>query len=117
MLLENVLKPVEPYFVTRPAVIAYGDRPVKRNKAVCVPARLMHNSLKDNKRRCCNALYTNSLDNSHPLAIAWLRRSWPTSSIATRNDLRSSNNAHLKARFVEVIDIAINDTVLRNSIA
>jgi hypothetical protein len=57
-------------------------------------------------------MYTNCLDNRHLLVITRLRRPRPTSSVGASHDLRSSNDSHLEASLVEVVDVILVNPVL-----
>jgi hypothetical protein len=57
-------------------------------------------------------MYTNCLDNCHPLAIARLRHPRPTSLVRASHDLRGSNDSHLEAGLIEVVDVVLVDPVL-----
>jgi hypothetical protein len=57
-------------------------------------------------------MYTNCLDNRHPLAITRLRRLRLTSLVRASHDLRGSDDSHLEAGLVEVVDVVLVNPVL-----
>jgi len=58
-----------------------------------------------------------SLDDHHPLSIAWLHQSQPAGSVGAGDELGSRDYAYLKAYLVEIVDIIINNAVLGHCIA
>jgi hypothetical protein len=52
----------------------------------------------------------NSLDHCNPFAITWLNKLRPSTSLRASYDFHSPNHSHLKACFVEVVDVILIDT-------
>ena len=74
-------------------------------------------SFEDNERRNSPTLRVNALDNRSPLTIARLDQFWGIPPLRCRNNLAGSSNPHLKACFVEVVDIVLRDPILVDSVA
>lgn len=53
-----------------------------------------------------------SLDDSHPLTVAWLYRLWSIAPLRACNNELSQYLAHHKASLVEVVGIFVKDAVL-----
>jgi hypothetical protein len=76
----------------------------------------MDASFIDDERRDRIPSRVDTLDNCNLLAIAWLNKLWPNTSLCTCDDLYLANNTHLKACLVEVVYVVVVDAVLGFSI-
>jgi hypothetical protein len=54
---------------------------------------------------------TDALDQCNLLAIAWLDKIRPCTSLRACNNLHCANHAHLEATLVKVVHIVVVDTV------
>ena len=72
----------------------------------------MDASFVDNKGWGCVPSSADALDNCNPLAIAWLNKLRPSTSLRTSNNFHGPNNAHLEASLVKVVDVVVVHAIL-----
>ena len=106
-------QPITPH-LTRLCMRVKVLQPLKTQLAIC-PTVLRYRELPD--FRCtyllvpCRDVY-NPLDDCYPLSIAWLDEFRSSASLGTSNDFRGRSDTHLKASFIEVVDVIVLDAVL-----
>ena len=83
------------------------NNPVIREVPLSILTREVVLPLNYKKRRNTLTFSTCINDSCSPFPVPWLNCLVSTTSIGAYNDYRSANNAHYKARLVEVIEIAV----------
>jgi hypothetical protein len=73
-------------------------------------------SFVDDERRGRIPSSADALNNCNPLAIAWLNKLWPSTSLCACNDLHRANDAHLEACFIEAVHVVVMNAVLGFSV-
>jgi hypothetical protein len=111
-VLVEVLDPVQPSFVVCPSIGSWFDSPVEWEVTFCIPTGEVVGALNDDVRREVPPFAVDAFDNRCPFSIPRLNCLASSASIGTRDHHRCADDAHHEACLVEVVEIAILDTVL-----
>ena len=102
--------------ITSPAIRRYLNDPRGWEIAFGIPRCEVVRALYDEERRQAKAIATNALDSCCPFTITRLKLLTLSTSIRTRYDHISTDNAHHKACLVKVVDVRLLDAVPRTYI-
>ena len=112
-VLLEVPNPIYCRIIIGPAIRRGFDDPGRREIGAFVPWRKVVFTLYNEKQRYYKTVATYALDRCCLFLIAWLQLLTSSAAVRTCNDHYSADNAYYKASFIEVIEIAVLDTILR----
>src|SRR3954471_3233913 len=103
-VLVEMLNPIDTNTVISPARIGKINRPIRRERAVAIPAFEVHFPCNNYVRRNGIAARLHSLDNCNPFPITRLDLLRPPATIRRSNNEGRRDLAHQKPSLVEIPD-------------
>lgn len=110
--LVKVLEPFQTRVVVRPTILGYLHDLIRRDAVVLVPGREVESACDAKKRRHNVTVCCSSANHRSPFPIARLNDLWFGLPIRACDNHYCADNAHHKARLVEVVEIGVLNPIL-----
>ena len=112
MFIE-VFQPFQTCLIICPSIACWFDNPVKWETAVGIPIREVILALNHEKWRDTPAFTIDTRNCRGPFPITWLNCLASATSICTGNNHCRADYAHHKPSLVEVVKVAVQNTIFR----
>lgn len=116
-ILIKMLQLFETSFVISPAILGCFNNPIAQNIAVRVPSSKVKSACNAEERRYHMAICCRIVNGCSPFSIARLDSLWLANPIRACYHHSRPNHSHYKAGFIEVVKIAVLDTIFGSYIS
>jgi hypothetical protein len=112
-MFVEVFKPFQTRLIIGPSIASRFNNPIVRKAALSIPTKEMVGSLNYQKQKDTPIFAIDTDNRCSLLSIARRNRFASATTIGACNDHTRSNNTYHKTNLVEIIEIAVENTIFR----